>query len=69
MEQKKINRINELARKQKSVGLTKEEKVEQTELRKEYLSLIRKNFKNTMDNVSIKEKDGSITHLKRKLMS
>ncbi|MEJ1715123.1 DUF896 domain-containing protein, partial [Escherichia coli] len=37
MNEKKIQRINELARKKKTVGLTGAEKVEQAELRKEYI--------------------------------
>ncbi len=36
MEQKKIDRINELAKKSKTVGLSDEEKAEQTALRNEY---------------------------------
>ena len=37
MEPKKIERINELAKKKKTVGLTPEEKVEQAKLREEYI--------------------------------
>ena len=37
MEQKKIDRINELAKKMKTVGLTEEEKAEQAVLRREYI--------------------------------
>ncbi|MDE5619681.1 MAG: DUF896 domain-containing protein, partial [Ruminococcus sp.] len=36
MNQKKIDRINELSRKSKAEGLTEEEKAEQTALRNEY---------------------------------
>jgi uncharacterized protein YnzC (UPF0291/DUF896 family) len=39
-----IQRINELARKQKSVGLTEEEKLEQMQLRKQYIE----NFKTSL---------------------
>ena len=66
MEKKKIDRINELARKKKAEGLTELEQKEQTALRNEYLSLIRGNFKNTLNSISIKEKDGSITELRKK---
>ena len=66
MEQMKIDRINELAHKKKTIGLTKEELKEQAILREEYLSLIRKNFKSTMDTIKIKEDDGSIKPLKPK---
>ena len=37
MDPKKIERINELARKKKTTGLTEEELAEQAALRKEYL--------------------------------
>ena len=51
VEQKKIDRINELARKMKSVGLTDEEKAEQADLRKEYIESIRKSFRATLDSI------------------
>ena len=37
MDPKKIARINELAKKKKTEGLTSEEKVEQAKLREEYI--------------------------------
>jgi len=37
MEQKKMDRISELYRKSKDVGLTEEEKAEQKQLREEYI--------------------------------
>ena len=40
MEPKKIERINELAKKKKTVGLTPEEKVEQAKLREEYIEIV-----------------------------
>lgn len=64
MEQSKIDRINTLAKKQKSEGLTEEEKLEQAKLREEYLSLIRKNFRNTIETIQIKEADGTIHPVK-----
>lgn len=64
MDDLKIARINELYHKSKSEGLTDEEKVEQQELRKEYLEAVRKNMRNTLDNVSIQNPDGTITELK-----
>ena len=45
MEQKKIDRINELARKAKTEPLTEEEKEEQNQLRQEYLAGVRGNRK------------------------
>ena len=66
MDNIKIDRINTLARKQKSVGLTEEEKKEQAELRKEYLEAVKENLRQSLNNVSIKEADGSITDLGKK---
>ncbi|QUI23520.1 DUF896 domain-containing protein [Vallitalea pronyensis] len=60
MEQKKLDRINALAKKAKIEGLTDEEKIEQSLLRDEYLSLVRKNFKHTMKTIKIKDQDGNI---------
>ena len=62
-----IERINELARKKKTEGLTEAETAEQKELYKVYLAEIRGQFTETLENVSIKEADGSVTPLKRKL--
>ncbi len=55
MEEKKISRINYLAAKKKSEGLTESEQEEQKELYKEYLSAIRRNFKATLDSIEIVE--------------
>ena len=45
-----VDRINELARKSKTVGLTEEEKVEQAKLRRQYLDLIRNNLISQLGN-------------------
>ena len=66
MDNTKIDRINELAHKQKSVGLTEEEKLEQAELRKEYIESIRASLRAHLNNISIEEADGSITDLGEK---
>jgi 5-formyltetrahydrofolate cyclo-ligase len=66
MDNIKIDRINTLANKQKSVGLTEEEKQEQAALRKEYIETIRENLRANLNNISIKEDDGSITDLGKK---
>ena len=55
--QEKLDRINALAHKKKTVGLTEEEQVEQKELREAYLEAFRKNFKQQLDNVEIVYKD------------
>lgn len=66
MNQKGIDRINELAKKSKATGLTPDEKEEQMKLRKEFIAEIRMNLKSQLDNIDIKEKDGSITNLGEK---
>lgn len=66
MDNIKIDRINTLAHKAKSVGLTEEEKKEQVELRQEYLASVRNNLRAQLNNVNIKEKDGTITNLGEK---
>ena len=66
MDNTKIDRINTLAHKAMSVGLTEEEKKEQAELRQEYLAAVRQNLKAQLNNIDIKEKDGSVTNLGEK---
>lgn len=61
-----IKRINELARKSKTEGLTPEELQEQQVLRREYIEAFKRNMRGTLNNISIKEADGSITHLGEK---
>lgn len=64
--EEKIKRINELARKSKAEGLTSEEKLEQASLRQEYIAAFRRNLRGQLDNIDIKEADGSITNLGEK---
>ena len=45
-----VERINELAKKSKTVGLTEEEKVEQAKLRREYLDAIRNSLIGQLGN-------------------
>ena len=66
MDNTKIDLINTLAHKAKSVGLTEEEKKEQAELRQEYLAAVRQNLKAQLNNIDVKEKDGSVTNLGEK---
>ena len=63
MDEKKLKRINELARKSKAEGLTRAEQEEQAELRREYIEAVRMNLKAQLDNIDIKEKDWSVTNL------
>ena len=66
MDKKKIERINELARKKKAGGLTEAEAAEQAELRREYLAEFRENMKAMLDSTIIQEPDGTKHHLKQK---
>ncbi len=63
MDQKKIDRINELARKSREEGLTESEKAEQTELRNEYRMSVTGNLAAQLGNTYIMTPDGK----KRKL--
>ncbi|MDD7517144.1 DUF896 domain-containing protein [Ruminococcus flavefaciens] len=58
MDQKKIDRINELARKSKNEGLTEAEKAEQTLLRNEYRRAVTGNLAAQLDNTYILTPDG-----------
>ena len=66
MDASRIDRINDLYHKSQSVGLTEEEKEEQARLRQEYVAAIRGSLRNNLNNISIKEPDGSITDLGKK---
>lgn len=66
MTEEQIARINELARKSKTIGLTPEEKAEQAVLRKEYLAAIRKSLEAQLDNVYFLEEDGTQRKLEKK---
>ena len=68
MNQEKINRINELARKSKGEGLTPEEKEEQKKLRTEYIANIRMNLRAQLDNISVQEYYVRITNLGEKFV-
>ncbi|MBQ5331522.1 MAG: DUF896 domain-containing protein [Oscillospiraceae bacterium] len=56
MTQEKIDRINELARKQRTIGLSLEEKAEQQALRDEYRRGVINNLKSQLDNIEIVDK-------------
>lgn len=66
MTQEKINRINELARKQRGEGLTKEEKQEQYKLRREYIESYKNSLIAQLENTYIVEKDGTKRKVTRK---
>ena len=55
MTQQEIQRINELARKAKTQGLTQEEKAEQTRLRRAYIDAMKASLKSQLDNIRFVE--------------
>lgn len=58
-----LKRINELAAKKKTVGLTPEETEEQASLRKEYLVNFRAAFTAQLDNTYVVDEKGNKTPL------
>lgn len=66
MEKHQIDRINELARKKKTVGLTADELKEQEALRKQYILEFRESMRATLDQVYIEQEDGSYKKLEQK---
>ncbi|WMJ88070.1 DUF896 domain-containing protein [Anaerocolumna sp. MB42-C2] len=66
MDDKKLTRINELYHKSQNEGLTEEEKIEQADLRNEYIQAVRKNLRGTLNQVSILNPDGTVTELAKK---
>ncbi|HLR72873.1 MAG TPA: DUF896 domain-containing protein [Pseudogracilibacillus sp.] len=59
MSKEKLSRINDLAKKSKAEGLSKEEKQEQAELREEYLQNIRKSFTNQITTMTVIDPEGN----------
>ena len=66
MEHEQIARINELARKSRTVGLTEAEAEEQKRLRAQYLLEFRANMEQTLQNVMVEQEDGAYLPLKKK---
>ena len=66
MDQKGIDRINELARKAKTVGLTEEEAQERAILRRAYIDSVVGNLKGHLDNTYFVDDQGNKEKLKKK---
>lgn len=67
MEQNKIDRINELAKKSRTdEGLTEEEKTEQAALRREYIDSFKASLVGQLDNTYIVDEKGNKRKLERK---
>ena len=67
MEQHKIDRINELARKAKAGGLTLEEEAEREGLRAECRAAVRASLTAHLDNTYVVDEQGNKTKLKKKV--
>lgn len=63
-----LDRINQLAAKARTEGLTEEEVRERDALRKQYLAAVRRNIDAQLENVQIVESDGSKHKLKKKII-
>ena len=63
MEQKKIDRINELAKLAKERELTDEEKVERAALRQEYVNSVLGDLRNQLNNTYVMDEKGNNTKL------
>ncbi len=66
MTNEKIARINELAKKSKTTGLTDAEKAEQQALRQEYIADVKASLRAQLNNTSIQEPDGTVHKLGKK---
>jgi uncharacterized protein YnzC (UPF0291/DUF896 family) len=66
MDREQIARINELALKKKTVGLTEAELQEQQALRRQYIDEFKANLKATLDNTYIQNPDGTKEKLQQK---
>lgn len=64
MDSQELNRINELARKAKTTGLTEDEKAEQKALRSRFLMEFRRNLRSQMDKIELEYPDGRVVSLK-----
>lgn len=58
-----IERINKLAKKAKTEGLTEEEKAEQAKLRREYIDSVVGNLRAQLDNTYVKNESGEVAKL------
>ena len=58
MDQKRLDRINELANKAKAEGLTPEETTERQELRDAYLKDFRSSFRSQVEMLQVYDKEG-----------
>lgn len=61
-----LDRINELYKKSKAEGLTKEETAEQKMLREAYIQAFRNNLRGQLETIKIQNPDGSMIDVKER---
>lgn len=66
MDQKKIDRINELARKAREQELTPEETEERAQLRAEYIAAYKRNLVAALESVRVVDDKGNKNPIKKK---
>ena len=66
MDAVKIARINALAKKSKTEGLTEEEKLEQQALRREYIDSVKASLIGHLDNTYVVDENGNKSKIKHK---
>ena len=66
IDQKMIDRINELYHKKQSTGLTPEEEAEQAHLRGAYIRAFRENLRGSLETIKIQNPDGTIIDVKKR---
>lgn len=66
MEQRDIDRINELARLAKERELTEEEKVERGKLRRAYIDAVKANLEGQLSNTWLQKPDGTRVKLEKR---
>lgn len=66
MEQYKIDRINELARKSRAQGLTPEELAERDALRREYIDAVKQSLVGQLDRTYYVDEKGRKAKLRKK---
>lgn len=66
MEQHKIDRINALARKHKTEGLTQEESAEREALRREYIEDVKASLRGHLDRTVLVDERGRKSKLRKK---
>ena len=66
MDQYKIDRINELARKNKAQGLTPDELAERDALRREYIDAVKQSLMGQLDRTYYVDEKGRKTKLRKK---